>query len=116
MARSYVEEFNAKEYLDAYYASGAKGNPNEEGQYEFYSEQQYSFYKKYSCKWNKKTARLLKFGGGAVVSNLIISAPYVNQITFAAYLESAGAKGSRAMETRERRSARLEFRFQMHAY
>ena len=88
MARSYVEEFNAKEYLDAYYASGAKGNPNEEGQYEFYSEQQYSFYKKYSCKWNKKTARLLKFGGGAVVSNLIISAPYVNQITFAAYLES----------------------------
>ena len=87
MAGSYIEEFSAKEYLDTYYSS-AKGNPIEQGQFEFYSEQQYSFYKRYSCKWNKKTARLLEFGGGAVISNLIIAAPYVNKITFAAYLES----------------------------
>ena len=69
--------FSAKEYLDTYYSS-AKGNPNEQGQFEFYSEQQYGFYKRYSFKWNKKTARLLEFGSGAVISNLIIAAPYTS--------------------------------------
>ena len=85
--RSYSNEFNAQEYLNTFYASN-EGNPNEEGQFEFYGEQIYRFYKKYSRKWNIKTARLLEFAGGPVIANLISAVPYVNQITFAAYLES----------------------------
>ena len=50
--------------------------------------QVYNFYAKYSCKWNNKTARLLEFGGGPVVTSLISAVPYVDQITFAAYLEN----------------------------
>ena len=88
MARgSYLDDFSAKEYLNTYYAFN-EGIPNENGQFEFYREQIYSFYKKYSCKWNIKTARLLEFAGGPVIANLISAAPYVNQITFSAYLES----------------------------
>ena len=85
--RPYVEEFDSKEYLNTYYAS-AEGNPNEMNQFAFYGEQQYNFCKKYSCKWNTKTARLLEFGGGPVIAHLIIPVQYVNQITFSAYLES----------------------------
>ena len=87
LAKSYLDEFNPKEYLDVYYAS-PEGNPNEKGQFEFYEMQLYSFYKKYSSKWNNKTARLLEFSGGPVIANLISAVPYVNQITFSAYLES----------------------------
>ena len=86
-AKPYSNEFDPKDYLETYYAS-AKGNPNEEGQFEFYGEQLHNFYKKYSCKWNIKTARLLEFAGGPVIQNVITAAPYVNQIIFSAYLES----------------------------
>ena len=48
----------------------------------------YHFYAKYSSKWNNKTARMLEFGGGPVITSLISAVPYVNQITFAAYTES----------------------------
>ena len=87
MAKSYLDEFNPKEYLDLYYPS-PKGNPNEKGQAEFYGEQLHNFYTKYSSKWDNKTARLLEFSGGPSISNLISAVPYVNQITFSAYLES----------------------------
>ena len=50
--------------------------------------QTYSFYAKYSCKWNLKTARLLEFGGGPVITSLISAVPYIDQITFAAYAEN----------------------------
>lgn len=85
--KSYAVEFDAKEYLNTYYASH-EGNPNEEGQSEFYGEQLYSFYKTYSYNWNNKTARLLEFAGGPVISNLISAVPYVSKIIFSAYLES----------------------------
>ena len=84
--QSYLAEFNCKDYL-SYYAS-FKGNPNEEGATDFHRMQVYNFYAKYSCKWNNKTARLLEFGGGPVVTSLISAVPYVDQITFAAYLEN----------------------------
>ena len=48
---------------------------------------QYRFYDKYNSKWNNKTARLLEFGGGPVISSLISAVPYVDQIIFAAYTE-----------------------------
>ena len=87
LAKSYLDEFNPKEYLDVFYAS-PEGNSNEKGQFEFYGKQLYGFYTKYSSKWNNKTARLLEFSGGPIVENLISAVPYVNQITFSAYLES----------------------------
>ena len=87
MARSYLEEFNPKEYLDLFYAT-PEGNPNEKGLFEFYGEQLYNFFTKYSSKWDNKTARLLEFSGGPTIANLISAVPYVNQITFSAYLES----------------------------
>ena len=49
MAKPYLDEFNPKEYLDLYYPS-PNGNPNEKGQAEFYGEQLYNFYTKYSSK------------------------------------------------------------------
>ena len=85
--KSYAVEFDVKEYLNTYYASH-EGNPNEAGQSEFYGEQLYSFYKTYSYNWNNKTARLLEFAGGPVISNLISAVPYVSQIIFSAYLQS----------------------------
>ena len=85
--RSYSGEFNPKEFLNMSYAS-VGGNPYEKGVFGFYRQRLYNFYARYSCKWNNKTARLLEFGGGPVVTSLISAVPFVNEITFAAYLES----------------------------
>ena len=86
---SYFDDsvFDAKEYYDTIYPS-AKGSKNFQGGYNFRWEQLYKFFKKYNPKWDNKTARLLEFGGGLVVTPLISAAPYVNHITFSAYLES----------------------------
>ena len=84
--KSYLDEFDCEVYLSLFYAN-SKGNPNEEGSGSFHRYQVYDFYTKYNSKWNK-TARLLEFGGGPVITSLISAAPYVEQITFAAYAES----------------------------
>ena len=84
--RSYKDEFSAKEYLDLYAPSLT--NISFKDAFDFLRQQLYKFYTKYSCKWNNKTARLLEFGGGAVIAHLISAVPYVDQITFAAYLEN----------------------------
>ena len=49
--------------------------------FDFYRQRVDKFYAKYGGKWNNKTARLLEFGGGPVIANLISAVPYVNQIT-----------------------------------
>lgn len=85
--RPYLDKFNPKEYLRSFYGSSEE-NTSEKSLFEFHREQLHKFYTKYKSKWNNKTARLLEFGGGPVISNLISAAPYVDQITFAAYLES----------------------------
>ena len=82
--RSYSDSFSPKEYLNLFYASYLTYKEA----FDFYREQLYNFYTKYSSKWNNKTARLLEFGGGAVIAHLISAVPYVDQITFAAYLEN----------------------------
>ena len=84
--RSYSDHFDPKDFLNSFYASGE--SPNVKDIFDFYRQQLHNFYTKYSCKWNTKTARLLEFGGGPVIMPLINAAPYVDQITFAAYLES----------------------------
>ena len=84
-SQSYSDEFDHKEYLNSLY--NEKDTIN--FQYtRFFKERLYKFYTKYSCKWNNETARLLEFGGGPVITSLIGAAPYVGEITFAAYLES----------------------------
>ena len=83
---SYVDEFDSKEFLNTYFTS-PEGNPNEKGVFHFYGEQLYNFYTRYNSKWDKSAARLLEFGGGPVITSLISAAPYVNKITFSAYLE-----------------------------
>ena len=85
--KSYLTEFNCKEYLSLF-QSACKDDSNTKGTIDFYRTQLYHFYAKFSCKWNNKTARLLEFGGGPVITSLISAAPYVDQITFAAYAES----------------------------
>lgn len=85
IGRSFVEEFDPKGFLTTFCASPV-GNPNTA--FAFYTERLHSFYTTYSSKWNNKTARLLEFGGGPVITTLISAAPYVNDITFAAHTES----------------------------
>ena len=87
--KSYLTaEFNCKEYLSSFYPSVKRGNPHEESITDFRRKQMYGFYAKYNSKWNNKTARLLEFGGGPVIVNLISAVPYVDQITFSAFAES----------------------------
>ena len=85
--KSYLTEFNCKEYLSLFH-SACKDDSNTKGSIDFYRTHLYQFYAKFSSKWNNKTARLLEFGGGPVITSLISAAPYVDQITFAAYTES----------------------------
>jgi len=85
--KSYLDEFDPKVYLADYYAT-SEGSSNEGSTAGFHRHQVYDFYAKYNSKWNSKTARLLEFGGGPVIKPLISAAPYVDQITFAAYAES----------------------------
>ena len=82
--RPYSDGFSAKEYLNCFYASYLTDKET----FDFYRQQLYNFYTKYNCKWNNKIARLLEFGGGPVIAHLISAVPYVDQITFAAYLEN----------------------------
>ncbi|XP_065920857.1 indolethylamine N-methyltransferase-like [Dysidea avara] len=83
----YWDEFNTKDYLNTFYAS-YEGNPLLKGRFIFRWQQIYNFYSKYNSKWDNKTARLLEFGGGPAITPLISAVPYVNQITFSAYVES----------------------------
>ena len=85
--RPYYEEFNSKEYLNSFFGS-LEGNPHLKGRFTWRWEQTYKFFTRYSCKWDNKIARLLEFGGGPAIAPLISVAPYVDQITFSAYLES----------------------------
>ena len=78
----YSTSFNVKQYLEMYYR---------------YVEQDYlnnfrvkifkEFFQKYSAKWDGKSARLLEFGGGAIILSYISAAPYVAEIVHSAYTE-----------------------------
>jgi len=85
--KSYLNEFDCKVYLSSLY-SDTNETDLSDGGISFQKQQLYNFYTKYNSKWNNKTARLLEFGGGPVIISLISAAPYVDQITFAAYAES----------------------------
>ncbi|CAI8041216.1 Nicotinamide N-methyltransferase [Geodia barretti] len=73
----YLTHFSTKLYLEAYYS-------NVESDY-FRMRLLHEFFRKYSSKWNRGSARLLDFGGGPVILNYISAAPHVAEIVHAAY-------------------------------
>ena len=82
---SFPDEFDAKGFLKTFCVSPTD-NPN--SAFAFCRHRLYKFYSRYSSKWDTNTARLLEFGGGPTIQNLISAVPYVNQITFAVHTES----------------------------
>ena len=74
--------FNVKEYLEMYYRSVEQHYSNN-FRLKIFKE----FFQKYSAKWDENSARLLEFGGGAIILSYISAAPYVAEIVHAAYTE-----------------------------
>ena len=64
-----------------YYSKSKRDRPS------FRSKVFYNFFRKYSCKWDNSSAKLLDFSGGAVICNYISAAPYVAKIVHSAYTE-----------------------------
>ena len=82
---SFSDEFDPKGFLNTFCVS-----PTEipDSAFAFCRQRLYNFYSRYGSKWDKNTARLLEFGGGPTLQNLISAVPYINEITFAAHTES----------------------------
>ena len=73
----YTSHLNISQYLQLYY-----------GKILIFRLQPFKeFFLKYSCKWDKSSAKLLDFSGGAVIANYISAAPYVAEIVHSAYTE-----------------------------
>lgn len=83
----YITCFDCRAYLREYFSSPF-GSADEKGAQNFQLAQENNFYAKYNAKWDKRNARVLEFGGGPVIKNLIGAAPFVQEIVFAAYTES----------------------------
>ena len=75
----YSTHFNIRDYLLSVYS--------DEKQTIFRGKAFTDFFLKYSPKWDKSSARLLEFGGGAAILNYISAAPYVAEIVHSAYTE-----------------------------
>ena len=74
---------SVKEYLRMYYSSSVEEDwPNQ-----FREKLFNKFVQKYSSKWDRKSARLLDFSGGAVILDYISAAPHVAEIVHAAYTQ-----------------------------
>ena len=108
---SYLTEFNEKQHLKDFY-SGFEGNSEEKGFMLFHRKQVIQFYKNYSSKWDNNTARLLEFGGGAIIAGLISAVPYVSEIIFSAHTEGE-RKEVELWKFEKRWSTRLEWSFQV---
>lgn len=80
----YEAEFDAKAYL-GYYTIG-NGVPTDN--FSFRLKQYHHFFETYSCNWNKKSSKILDFGAGPIVSNVISATPYANEIILASHTES----------------------------
>ena len=78
----YSTHFSTRNYLQMYYSE-----VDEDICQYFRGKVFKDFFQKYSCKWNKSSAKLLDFSGGAVICNYISAAPYVAEIVHSAYTE-----------------------------
>ena len=78
----YSTHFSTRHYLQMYYSEV------EEDFCQYFRGKFFKdFFQKYSCKWDKSSAKLLDFSGGAVICNYISAAPYVAEIVHSAYIE-----------------------------
>ena len=84
LERDYEAKFDAKKYLEVYYTSLTGSDESAD----FQLQQYHRFFEKYSCKWDKNSAKLLEFGAGPVIANVISAAPYVQEIVLASHTES----------------------------
>ena len=84
--KDYNGDFNCKTYLQEFYSTTA-GSEYEDVSVQFSLDCLHEFYMKYHNEWDKSTAKLLEFGGGPVICNLISAVAFVKEITFAAYTE-----------------------------
>lgn len=78
----YSSSFSAKVYLQMYY-SKIEQDWISNFRKRIFNE----FFQKYSCKWEKGSARLLDFSAGAVICNYISAAPHVAEIVHSAYTD-----------------------------
>ena len=83
----YTTCFDCRAYLREYFSSPS-GSADEKEAQSFHLAHVNNFYVKYNTKWDKRNARMLEFGGGPVITNLISAAPYVREIVFAVYTEN----------------------------
>ena len=84
LSKDYSAEFDCKKYLQTFY----NGLEKNRGMKSFHLRQRHDFFEKYSCKWDRKAAKMLEFGGGPVIAGLISAVPHVQEVVFAAYTES----------------------------
>ena len=84
LERDYEAKFDAKKYLEVYYTSLTGSDESAD----FQLQQYHRFFEKYGCKWDKNSAKLLEFGAGPVIANVISAAPHVQEIVLASHTES----------------------------
>lgn len=84
-ATEYSTEFDSKSFLQTFHSS-VEGS-SVQGLARFRLRQRHNFFLQYSCKWDRNTAKMLEFGGGPVISDLISAAPHVQEIVHAAHTE-----------------------------
>jgi hypothetical protein len=83
--KDYVSYFSPKAYLQMYFSTPDGTYPNEPGGQYFELDQYHDFYSKYHMQWDKRTAKVLEFGGGPVISRLISGVPFIKEVVFAAH-------------------------------
>ena len=82
--KDYEAKFDPRKYLEVNYASLA----GSDGCAEFQLRQYHLFFEKYSCKWDRNSAKILEFGAGPVIANVISAVPYVREVVLASHTES----------------------------
>ena len=82
LGKDYETQFHVKLFLEKYYSSLAGSDFHH-----FHLQQRHHFFEKYCRKWDRSSAKMLEFGSGPVISNIISAAPYVQKIVLATYLE-----------------------------
>ena len=76
----YSTNLDVKHYLQTFYC-----NLHAEWTTRFRVNMMKDFFRRYSSKWDSRTAKLLDFGAGAVIMNYISGAPHVAEIFHAAH-------------------------------
>ena len=76
----YSIQFNSKQFLQTF-----RSTIDSEWNTRFRLKQRHNFFQKYSAKWDSSSAKLLEFGGGPTLLDLISAAPHVAEIVHTTY-------------------------------